>query len=197
MSEVWEFYEKNAVAFDRDRGRQLMERPYLDEVLARIDPERCHILDLGCGAGEPIARYLIDAGCRVTGIDASAPMIALAAERFPQMAWVTADMRTLALRERFGAIIAWDSFFHLRAQGQREMFPVFRDHIEPCGLLLFTSGPARGEAIGEMYGQQLYHASLDAEEYRQLISANGFKVLRHTVEDPRCGGHTVWLAQAA
>ena len=106
MSEVWEFYEKNAVAFDRDRGRQLMERPYLDEVLARIDPERRHILDLGCGAGEPIARYLIDAGCRVTGIDASAPMIALAAERFPQMAWVTADMRTLALRERFGAIIA-------------------------------------------------------------------------------------------
>ena len=196
MSEVGEFYEKNAAAFDRDRGRQLMERSYLDEVLAQLDPERRHILDLGCGAGEPIARYLIDADCRVTGVDASAPMIALAAERFPEMAWIVADMRTLALQERFGAIIALDSFFHLRAQDQREMFPIFRNHVAQRGLLLFTSGPARGEAIGELYGQRLYHASLDAEEYRMLIAANGFELLRHTVEDPQCGGHTVWLAQA-
>jgi trans-aconitate methyltransferase len=197
LSEVGEFYEKNAAAFDRDRGRQLMERVYLDEVLARLDPERRQILDLGCGAGEPIARYLIDAGCRVTGIDASAPMIALAAERFPEMAWIVADMRTLALQERFGAILAWDSFFHLRAQHQREMFPIFRNHVAARGLLLFTSGPAHGEAIGEMYGQRLYHASLDAAEYRELIAANEFELLQHTVEDPQCGRHTVWLAQAA
>ena len=197
MSEVEEFYAKNAAAFDRDRGRQLMERSYLDEVLGRLDPERRQILDLGCGAGEPIVRHLIDAGCRLTGIDASAPMIALDAERFPAMTWIVADMRTLALRERFGAIIAWDSFFHLRAQDQREMFPVFRSHVAARGLLLFTSGPAHGEAIGELYGQRLYHASLDAEEYRELIAANGFELLRHTVEDPQCGGHTVWLAQAA
>jgi len=197
LSEVGDFYEKNAAAFDRDRGRQLMERSYLDEVLARIDPDRRQILDLGCGAGEPIARYLIDADCRVTGVDASAPMIALAAERFPEMAWIVADMRTLALQERFSAIIAWDSFFHLRAQDQREMFPIFRNHVAQRGLLLFTSGPALGEAIGDLYGQRLYHASLDAEEYRVLIAANGFELLRHTVEDPQCGGHTVWLSQAA
>ena len=75
--------------------------------------------------------------------------------------------------------------------------PIFRDHIAARGLLLFTSGPAHGEAIGEMYGQRLYYASLDAEEYRELIAANGFELLRHTVEDPQFGGHTVWLAQAA
>ena len=197
MSEVAEFYEENAAAFDRDRGRQLMERAYLDEVLARLDPARRKILDIGCGAGEPIAQYLIERGCRVTGVDAAPAMIDLCKARFPEMAWIMADMRSLILPERFGAIIAWDSFFHLRAQDQREMFPIFRDHIAPRGLLLFTSGPAHGEAIGEMYGQRLYHASLDAEEYRELIAANGFGVLRHTVEDPQCGGHTVWLAQAA
>jgi trans-aconitate methyltransferase len=195
--EVKEFYEANAAAFDRDRGRELMERAYLDTMLARIDAQNRHVLDLGCGAGEPIARYLIESGCRLTGVDASAPMVALSAARFPGMTWIVGDMRTLALDERFGAIVAWDSFFHLRVEDQRAMFPIFRAHIAPRGLLLFTSGPAYGEAIGDLYGQPLYHASLDAEEYRSLLAGNGFDVLRHSVEDPQCGRHTVWLAQQA
>jgi hypothetical protein len=29
-----------------------------------------------------------------------------------------------------------------------------------------------------------------------LLDANGFDVIEHTVRDPQCGGHTVWLAQA-
>jgi cyclopropane fatty-acyl-phospholipid synthase-like methyltransferase len=48
---------------------------------------RARDLDLGCGAGEPIARYLIDAGCRVTGVDASSAMVALCSERFLGMDW--------------------------------------------------------------------------------------------------------------
>jgi cyclopropane fatty-acyl-phospholipid synthase-like methyltransferase len=164
VSEVEAFYEANAVTFDRERGRELMERAYLDALLARLDTGNRHVLDLGCGAGEPIARYLIDTGCRVTGVDASSAMIDLSAARFPDMTWMVGDMRTLALGDRFGAIVAWDSFLHLRVEDQRAMFPIFRAHIAPRGLLLFTSGPAHGEAINDLYGQPLYHASLDAEE---------------------------------
>ncbi len=121
--EVKAFYEANAAAFDRDRGRELMERAYLDALLARLDAGNRHVLDLGCGAGEPIARYLIDAGCRVTGVDASSAMIALSAARFPDMTWVVGDMRTLALGDRFGAIVAWDSFFHLRVEASARHVP--------------------------------------------------------------------------
>jgi SAM-dependent methyltransferase len=154
------------------------------------------VLDLGCGAGEPIARYLIDNDCRVLGVDAAPAMIDLCKARFPSMAWMVGDMRSLALGQRFGAVIAWDSFFHLTGDAQRAMFPIFREHVAPRGLLLFTSGPEHGEAIGELYGQPLYHASLAADEYRCLLARNGFEVVQHTVEDPACGGHTVWLAQS-
>jgi hypothetical protein len=124
-------------------------------------------------------------------------MIALCRSRFPSVEWIECDMRRLALGREFDALIAWDSFFHLPKDAQRGMFPIFRRHIASRGLLLFTSGPADGEAIGALCGEALYHASLNSGEYRQLLKENAFEVLLHRPEDPDCGGHTVWLAQSA
>jgi hypothetical protein len=42
----------------------------------------------------------------------------------------------------------------------------------------------------------VFSASLAPEEYRTLLKSNGFRVVAHLVEDPNCGGHTIWLAQA-
>ena len=172
-----------------------MERPYLDAVTSRLAPG-ASVLDIGCGTGEPIARHLIETGFDVTGVDAAPAMIALCRPRFPNAPWIEADMRTLALQRRFDAIIAWDSFFHLDQTEQRAMFPIFQRHIAPAGVLLFTSGPRAGEAIGILYGEELFHASLDLDEYRMLLASCRFRVLHFALEDPKCGGHTVWLAQA-
>jgi hypothetical protein len=49
--------------------------------------------------------------------------------------------------------------------------------------------------MGAIEGEPLYHASLDGAEYRALLRENGFTVVAHAVEDPSCGGHTVWLAR--
>jgi SAM-dependent methyltransferase len=186
-------YRDVALEFDRDRGRSLMERPYLDAVLQRV-PASASVLDLGCGGGEPIARYLIEYGCRVTGVDTSRELLTLCRERFPNETWVEHDMRSLALHQTFDAIAAWDSFFHLNADDQRAMFSVFDHHASAGTMLLFTSGPEAGEAIGKMYGHDLYHASLSEHEYRALLTSHGFIVLTYTREDEACGGHTVWLA---
>jgi cyclopropane fatty-acyl-phospholipid synthase-like methyltransferase len=196
LDDVWQLYETHAAAFDRDRGRSGMEEPYLLRAITRMNEARSTVLDLGCGAGEPIARYLLEAGCEVTGVDAAPAMIALCRARFPRATWIEHDMRTLALGRRFDAIVAWDSFFHLRKTAQRDMFRIFRDHIAPRGLLLFTSGPRDGEAIGDLYGHALYHASLDSSEYERLLNEHGFDVIHHRAEDPDCGTHTVWLAQS-
>jgi SAM-dependent methyltransferase len=195
MTEIWRFYQRHAHTYDRERGKSFMERPYLDAVTSRLKPGAA-TLDLGCGTGEPIARHLIESGFDVTGVDAAPAMIALCRPRFPDATWIEADMRSLALERRFDAVIAWDSFFHLDQDEQRAMFPVFQRHIAPNGVLLFTSGPRAGEAIGHLYGEDLFHASLDPDEYRSLLASSGFRVLHFAPEDPECGGHTVWLAQA-
>ena len=75
------------------------------------------------------------------------------------------------------------------------MFPIFRAHAAPRAALIFTSGPARGEAVGSLEGEPLYHASLAATEYRKLLNDAGFAVVVTLAEDQTCGGRTVWLAQ--
>lgn len=186
-------YDRIADWFDAGRGRQLMEREYLDAMLARL-PAGGTVLDLGCGAGEPLAGFFIRKGFKITGVDGSPRMIALCRERFPAMSWQVGDMRGLALGRRFDAVLAWDSFFHLSREDQRAMFPVFGAHLNPGGLLLFTSGPADGVTAGEMRGEEFPYASLAPEEYRALLARQGLSVLLHKPEDPACGGHTVWLA---
>jgi SAM-dependent methyltransferase len=187
-------YQLHADHWDRIRGRNLFEKPWLDRFLALL-PTEPSILDIGCGSAEPIARYFIEKGCAMTGVDSSPALIDMCKTRFPDQNWIVMDMRKLSLNRRFEGILAWDSFFHLCPEDQRRMFPIFRSHAAPRAALMFTSGPSFGEAIGTYEGAPLYHSSLDESEYRLLLNDCGFDVLSHVVEDPACGRHTMWLAQ--
>ncbi|HTJ56143.1 MAG TPA: methyltransferase domain-containing protein [Devosiaceae bacterium] len=187
-------YQRHARAWARERGDRLFETAWLDRFRGLL-PEDATVLDIGCGSGKPLARALTERGCKITGIDASPEMIAMCRADFPYADWHVADMRELALPRSFDGILAWDSFFHLSFDDQRKMFPIFRVHAAERAAVMFTSGPSHGEAMGEFHGEPLYHASLDPAEYRALLAENGFGVVACIVEDPECGGHTIWLAQ--
>lgn len=188
-------YEENAAAWDELRQR-LVEQDWLDRIVGLLMPGGS-VLDIGCGTGKPVAAYLFEQGLRVTGVDSSVAMIAMCRENFPQAEWLVGDMRALALGRRFDAILAWHSFFHLSFDDQRAMFPRFAAHAEAGAILMFTSGPMHGEAIGEWQGEPLYHASLAPEEYRARLEENGFTILTHVIEDPECGHATIWIARYA
>ena len=121
-------------------------------------------------------------------------MIDMCRERFPNSEWLVTDMRKLALGRRFGGVLAWDSFFHLHMDDQREMLRRFSAHVLPGAPLMFTSGTSEGERIGSCWGEPLYHASLEPMEYERLLDANGFLVRAFRADDSECAGHTVWLA---
>jgi SAM-dependent methyltransferase len=189
-------YDENAAEWDRLRGPgNLFEKPWLDRFVSLLGP-RATILDLGCGSGRPIATYLIGSGYAVTGVDSSPSLIGLCRSRFPQNEWIVADIRTLDLGRRYDGVLAWDSFFHLTHDDQREMFQVFARHMQPRGALMFTSGPKHCEVLSTFAGEPLYHASLDPAEYRKLLHETGFQVVGHVAEDPSCGEHTIWLARS-
>lgn len=191
---VYKTYNKIAGWFDKNRPASLMEKAYLDNLLSHLSTNAT-ILDLGCGTGIPIMKYLVQQNMTVTGVDASEKILDIAKANFPDVPFVLQDMRLLSLNQKFDAIIAWHSFFHLPADNQLVMFSRFATHLNKKGLLMFTSGTERSEAWGENGGEQLYHASLDSGEYETLLQQNNFSIIKHTVNDPTCGGATVWLCK--
>jgi len=192
---IMDLYARHAAASVVARGNSsFVERIWIDRFLTETSQR--DVLDIGCGFGHPIAQHIVGAGYALTGVDTSPPLIAECRNILPEAKLILADMRRLDLGERFGGILAWDSFFHLTPDDQRAMFPVFRAHSAPGAALMFTSGPHFGEAIGTFEGEPLYHGSLSEAEYRALLEAHGFDVLAYSPNDQACGRHTIWLAKA-
>jgi SAM-dependent methyltransferase len=129
------------------------------------------VLDLGCGAGEPIASYFLKHGHSVVGLDASANMIRLARENIPTGDWRLGDMRTFDFPDRFYGVIGWNSFFHLTREEQRNALPITAKHLRPEGALLLTVGPHDGGAAGCVGDGPVYHASLSQYEYTDILSS--------------------------
>ena len=165
-------YERHAQDFDRERSGKLPEKTWLDRFLSHVRPAGV-VLDIGCGMAEPIVRYILESGFRVVGVDSSPSLIEMRRARFPDSEWIIGDMRELNLERRFDGLLAWDSFFHLRMNDQRPMSARFAAHALPGAPLMFTSGPAHGEAIGSFHGEPLYHGSLDPADYERLLRGNG------------------------
>jgi SAM-dependent methyltransferase len=187
-------YDQNAEAWAALRGSTLKEQEWIDRFLSFV-PTGGSILDIGCGSGEPIARYLIEQGYRVTGVDSSPAMIGICQDHLPRAEWRVSDMRTLDLGRRFDGVLAWYSFFHLSMEDQRPMFARFAAHAKEGAPLMFTSGPRQGVAMGEWQGEPLYHASLAPEEYRTLLAASGFAVESFKPGEPVALGPNVWIAR--
>jgi len=187
-------YERNAARFDAERPKGMHERGWFDRFL-KLVPEGGAILDLGCGAGDPIAAYMSERGHHVTGVDASRAMLALAQDKYPDGDWRYGDMRRLALPETFDGIVGWNSFFHLRQDEQRSVLPQLAAHLKDGGALMLTVGPEAGEVAGHVGDDQVYHSSLSPEDYESILRGLGLSIVDFVKEDPDCDFQTVLLAQ--
>lgn len=191
---IAEHYEQHAHAFDAERRKNFVERGWLDRFTLAV-AKGGHILDLGCGAGEPIGRYLVDKGYHVTGVDTSEKMIALSRTRYPRHIWLRADMRKAIMARNFEGVLAWDSLFHLPHDDQAGMITRMAGWLQPGGAMLFNTGPARGEATGQQFGEDIYHASLAPLEYRALFEELGLMEIDFVPDDHHVGGRSVWFVR--
>ncbi len=193
-NQTLDVYEANASAYDNQRSRTLSEARWLARFGDAL-PQGGSVLDLGCGAGEPIAAWLIAEGFALTGMDFSPAMLEIAKRRWLDGDWQVGDMRTLDLPERYDGIIAWNSFFHLTEDEQRSTLPRLAAHLNEGGTLMATVGPSAGETTGTVAGSTVYHASLSPAEYAQILEANGLRLTAYLAEDPDCGRHSVLMAR--
>ena len=85
--------------------------PVYEHVLDRTDVDSgTRVLDCGCGAGR-FLRMAADRGARVAGIDASAELIAIAAERTPDGDFRAGDIEVLPWENRSFDVVSGFSAF--------------------------------------------------------------------------------------
>jgi SAM-dependent methyltransferase len=137
-------YDAISHSYRDDEGRsnpatgEKVERygEWVSELAGNLKPGS-DVLDLGCGAGVPATRLLVEAGFDVLGLDFSTVQIARARSLVPGAEFVEADMATWdAKPESFDAVVSFYALIHLPLEDQKELLPRIRRWLRTEGVFL-------------------------------------------------------------
>lgn len=137
-------YDAWAWVFDRYWANDLFLEPLRRLVLTDVRPP-ARVLDLCCGSGL-LAAQLSELGYRVTGLDMSGEILAIAGERAPEVRFVQGDAREFSFDEPFGLVVAtYDSLNHiLELDELRQVFACVRRSLAPGAPFVFDLGTEEG-----------------------------------------------------
>ena len=176
---VAQAYDQIAEIYLHRFGNSAVRQFWLDQLIARL-PSGVRVLDLGCGAGLPVARDLQDCGFVVTGIDGSARQIELARGNVPGATFIQADMTSAEFAAAsFDAVTAFYSITHVPRDQHAELFLRIANWLQPGGLLLASLGAeAAADWTGEWLGTEMFFSQHDAATNLRLIRETGLIVER-------------------
>jgi SAM-dependent methyltransferase len=138
-------------------------RLYLGYLLDELAP-RSDVLELGCGAGLPVTRALVDAGHHV-----------------PEARLVREDMAELDLPPAtFDAVCAFYSLTHVPRDGHAELLARILQWLRPGGLFVASFGRSDNPAeIDEHWlGAPMFMSHFDADTSRRMVEQAGFELIR-------------------
>ena len=147
------------------------------------------MLDLGCGAGDPVTRHLVDAGLRAVGLDISIGQLALGLELVPESAPVGGDLASLPFRSAsFDAVVSYYAIIHVPRSEHPTIFGEVHRVLRPGGWALLCLGAAdlpEDHDPESWLGTAMYWSHFDAETNLRLLRDAGLVVVRHReIPDP-------------
>ena len=162
-------------------------------------PHGGRVLDLGCGAGVPVADWLAGRGYAVVGIDGSTAQIKRARSNVPLADFAVEDMaRYEADPGSFDAVVAFYSITHVPRHGHAALFSRIYSWLRPGGIFLASLGAGDSpDWIGEWLGTTMYFSHFDAETNLRLLQDAGFVIERNEIAGELEDGDRVdflWVA---
>ncbi len=169
-------YDNCAVAYHESRSAE--SGAELQALTARlVDGDA--VLDIGCGAGVPIAKSLAYR-YRVTGVDISPEMVRRARRNAPTATFLCVDVTSVRLPpSSFDAAVALYSVFHLPREEHPRLFEKVHGWLKPGGYLLCTLSHHSEEGYTEQdfYGATMYWSNYSLDEYVDILAEVGFELL--------------------
>ena len=131
------------------------------------------VLDVGCGSGVK-SEVLIKKGLRVTGMDFSENLLAIAKRRLPEEKFLLVDLYDLSnLNEKFDAIFAQAVLLHIPKKDVRKIIHSLKEKLIPGGYFYVAVKEQReGEKEEELVRESDY-----GYEYERFFSYFNLKVI--------------------
>ena len=159
-------------------------------LLPGTDDQR--ILELGCGAGIPGTRLLLEHGCRVVGNDISSEQLKLAKQNLEtfheKLELSQKDMMELEFAEgSLDAVVAFYSLIHLPRDEQKVILGRMQRWLKNGGHILINLGTkdVADGAADNWLGEGMYWSGFDTKSNEAMVSEAGFEVLESKVIDQR------------
>ncbi len=161
------------------------------EDLSSLLPSEAAVLDLGCGAGVPVTRWLADRGFAVTGVDVSAKQLELALTNVPEGTFLKADMTEVVFApETFYAVVALHSIIHVPRTEHPTLLESIHRWLKLGGALLATMTVTAYEGRDEDWegwGAPMVWSHYDRDANVAKLREAGFEI---RYAEPRTGGGT-------
>lgn len=181
---VFGSYDRMADAYLSKYEVSSVRQKWLRRLIEGLPNPGAAILDLGCGAGRPVALQLTSLGHFVFGVDGSAEQIARARANVPEAEFVVADMTEIELEPgRFDAVSAFYSITHIPAREQGMLFRHIVRWLKLGGIFVASLGTGKGgDWSGEWLGQPMFFNHNSERKSLALLEKAGLTILQTAVE---------------
>jgi ubiquinone/menaquinone biosynthesis C-methylase UbiE len=148
------------------------------EAFVGLLPRSADVLDLGCGAGIPVTKFLIDYGFNVIGIDFSENMLNLAIKNVPEARFIKKNMTDVDFNDNsFDGLTACYSIIHVPREKHVSLFQMFHRILRPNGVLLISMGSNGWEGTEDFHGTEMFWSHYSPEITLQIVTDAGFEIL--------------------
>jgi SAM-dependent methyltransferase len=145
-------------------------------------PQGGHILDAGCGHGDPVIGQLLEKGMRVTGTDLSPGMLQRARQSYPQATLLNAEISELEDEASFDGACSFSSLLYLDPIDARHSIYRLYRALKPGAVLFlyaYDLHPGRrGSPFSVQIGQWMWSWTYSMQEAAGLLEEQArFRVL--------------------
>lgn len=147
---------------------------------AKYVPKKSRVLDLGCGAGIPIAKTLVARGYDVTGIDFADGMLKLARKNVRKAKFLKMDMTRMVFpSNHFDAAVSFYAIIHIPRENHSKIYRKLHRILRPNGIMLLNAAGTKAweETVNDYMGVPMFWSFYSPKTTSNIIETEGFEII--------------------